>query len=456
MMEKKMLFKEKESSTLEFKQDIPKNNQIVKTVIGFANQFGGKLLIGINDNGSIIGIPANSADELTDSLFKLIYDNTVPPILPSIYSLRFEDKLVLVIEVSKGMNKPYFVKSEGLNDGTYIRLGAMTVKANAEIIDELQQQSRGISYDILPLYNASVKDLDFSKIEAFLQKRKNGTKKVAVTNDILKAYSLITEEHTRLYPTVCGMLLFGKDPQNFLPQSYTICAQFSGHIGREGIITTKDCVGNLFQQFESTFDWLWNTLNKSSEIKGLRRKDSLEVPEIAIREALLNSFLHRNWRIQGPNRICVYPTRIEFFSPGVFPGPLNIGQLELGMTRSRNHAIMKIFREAGYIESLGSGFPSIFNSYRKAGLDHPQVIEGVEFVKCILPRSKFQESGDPRCNMILSILTTKDSLTKRDVMQAITISTAGATRLLAELTKNKTLKRHGSGPTTYYTLYKKK
>lgn len=125
------------------------------------------------------------------------------------------------------------------------------------------------------------------------------------------------------------------------------------------------------------------------------------------------------------------------------------------MTRSRNHAIMKIFREAGYIESLGSGFPSIFNSYRKAGLDHPQITEGVEFVKCILPRSKFKDSGDPRYDMILSMLSTKDSVTKRDVMQAITISTAGATRLLAQLTKNKKLKRHGSGPKTYYTLYKK-
>jgi ATP-dependent DNA helicase RecG len=70
---------------------------------------------------------------------KFLYDNSAPPILPSIYSLRFEDKLVLVIEVSQGMTKPYFVKSDGLTNGTYIRLGAMTVKATAEIINELQQ-----------------------------------------------------------------------------------------------------------------------------------------------------------------------------------------------------------------------------------------------------------------------------------------------------------------------------
>lgn len=451
-----MLFTEKESSTLELKQELPKNNQIVKTIIAFANQFGGRLMIGIADNGSIVGIPTNSADELTETLFKLIYDNSAPPILPSIYSLRFEEKLVLVIEVSQGMNKPYFVKSEGLTNGTYIRLGSMTVKATAEIINELQQQSRGISFDILPVYNASLEDLDFQSIEAFLKSRKNGARKSKVTNELLRAYHLICEEHAKSYPTVAGILLFGKQPQKFFPQSYMICTQFSGHIGREGIVASKDCEGTLFQQFESAYAWLWDTLNKSSAFKGLKRQDSLEIPEEAVREALLNALLHRNWRIQGPNRISIYPTRVEFFSPGVFPGPLRIGQLELGMTHSRNHVITKIFREAGYIESLGSGFPTIFNTYRKAGLEKPQVTEGVEFVKCILPRSKLKETGNHMIDIILSLFAAKDTITKREVIKAANVSSATATRLLSQLTADKKLRRHGSGPKTFYSLELKK
>lgn len=447
-----MLFTEKESSTLELKLELPKNNQITKTIIAFANQFGGRLMIGIADNGSVVGIEPNRADELTESLFKLIYDNSAPPILPSIYSLRFEDKLVLVIEVSQGMNKPYFVKSEGLTNGTYIRLGSMTIKATAEIINELQQQSRGISFDVLPVYNATLTDLDLQSIEAFLKARKNGARTKKVTNDLLRSYHLITEEHSKSYPTVAGILLFGKKPQQFLPQAFTICTQFSGHIGREGIIATRDCEGTLFSQFESAYEWLWDTLSKSSTFKGLKRKDALEIPEEAIREALLNSLLHRNWRIQGPNRIGVYPTRIEFFSPGVFPGPLRIGQLELGMTHSRNHAITKIFREAGYIESLGSGFPTIFNTFRKAGLEKPQVMEGVEFVKCILPRSRLRETGNPLYDMILSLFAAKDTITKREVIKAANLSPATATRLLTHLTKEKKLRRHGTGPKTYYTL----
>lgn len=447
-----MLYPEKESSTLEFKKELPKNNQIVKTIIGFANQFGGKLIIGIDDNGKIVGIPPDIADDLSESLMKLIYDSTVPPILPYIYSLIFEDKVVLVIEVSKGMTKPYFIKSEGLSHGTYIRLGAMTVKATPEVIHELQQQSKGINFDILPVYSASVNDLDHQRIETFLKSRKGKAKSSKITQELLRSYHLITEEHSRVYPTVAGILLFGKEPQRFLPQAFTICTQFSGHIGREGIVASKDCVGTLFEQFESAYAWIWEILNKSSTFKGLKRKDTLEIPDEAVRESLLNSLLHRNWRIQGPNRISVYPTRVEFFSPGVFPGPLLIGQLELGMTHSRNHAITKIFREAGYIETLGSGFPTIFNTFRQAGLERPQVTEGVEFVKCILPRSMLQETGKDKIDTIMSLFAGKDTITKQEVIKALNSSPATATRLLTQLTKDKKLKRHGSGPKIYYAL----
>ena len=160
--------------------------------------------------------------------------------------------------------------------------------------------------------------LIFTVLRLFLKSRKGGAQSCKATKELLRSYHLITDEHARSYPTVAGILLFGKQPQQILPQAFTICTQFSGHIGREGIIASKDCTGTLFQQFESAYAWLWDTLNKSSVIKALKRKDTLEIPEEAVREALLNSLLHRKWRIQGPNRISVYPTRVEFFQPWCF------------------------------------------------------------------------------------------------------------------------------------------
>ncbi len=171
------------------------------------------------------------------------------------------------------------------------------------------------------------------------------------------------------------------------------------------------------------------------------------MPKTLVRKGLCQNSTQRR---KGPNRILVYPNRVGFFSPGVFPGPLRVGQLELGMTHSRNHAIMKVFREAGYIKSLGSGFPTIFHTYRKANLEKPQVMEGVEFVKCILPRSRLHTTEDPAYNSILELFSRKNAITKREVMKEANISSATATRLLAKLTENGKLKRLGKGPATYY------
>jgi ATP-dependent DNA helicase RecG len=127
-------------------------------------------------------------------------------------------------------------------------------------------------------------------------------------------------------------------------------------------------------------------LFKSYTIKGLRRIEKLEIPEIAIREVLINALVHRNYTINAPIKIAIYDDRLEFFSPGLFPGPLNIENLEQGLTYIRNIVITEIFREAGVIEKLGSGFKSLFSSYRDSGLDSPTIVEGLNFVRCILPR----------------------------------------------------------------------
>src|SRR5262249_17461418 len=158
----------------------------------------------------------------------------------------------------------YFVKADGLAQGTYIRLGSMTVKASPEIIHELQNQSRGINYEALAVYNATRDDLDPEKIKTFIKSRKGILRLSKTTDELLKSYHLITHEHTRTYPTVAGILLFGKNPQRILPQAYTICTQFSGHVGREGILASKDCEGTLIEQFEGVYAWLWEVLNKSS------------------------------------------------------------------------------------------------------------------------------------------------------------------------------------------------
>lgn len=446
-----MKYPDPESSSLEFKRSIPQNDQIVKTVIGFCNQNGGKLVLGVADNGAIIGISSEDAANAIESLSKAIYDASTPPILPLVYTQTINDKTLLVIEVSSGTNKPYYRKSEGLEKGTYIRLGPMTLRATADLIEELKWQSRGKCYDMMPVYETSTNDLDQEKITEFIQLRKS-EKKVKISEELLRSYYLVIQEHAHIYATTAGILLFGKKPQHFFTEAMIICSHFKGIEGRHALASI-DCNGTLFDQFERAFDFIISRLSKSFTIDGPRRKETLEVPQKAIREALLNMIVHRNYHQRSPAKIAIYQNRIEFFSPGTFSGPLNSQNLKLGLSFIRNAAICKAFREAGYIEKMGSGFITIFKTYEESYLKTPSVIEGEGFVKCILPRESL--GRDKRAMLdelqpILALFDMATEITISDVTKNLGLARTTAGRRLEALFKLGKIKKLGKGRGTVY------
>ena len=441
-----MLYPESESSTVEWKQDIPKNDQLIKTAIGFCNQFGGKLVIGVNNDGVIVGVAESTIEQLLEYIDKTIYETTSPSIIPRVSIQRFEDKAVVVIEIAPGMNKPYYRSSEGIDKGTYIRLGRSTLRATKEIIEELQWQSRGIDYEGLPLRRASVEDLDRSKIKHFLQNRKNKDD-AQLTDHLLNAYDLITYEQTGSFPTVAGILLFGHKPQRYLSEAMIICSHFLGTSGRD-TLATVDCEGTLFDQFNQAYGFILSRLYRSFTISGPVREETLEIPEKAVREALLNTLVHRNYHIKAPIKIAIYDDRVEFFSPGQFPGPMKMDHLKMGMTYLRNPVICKIFREAGYIEKLGTGLRTIFSTYEERGLKIPEFIDGENYVKCILPR-KSQAPSD-EAEKVMKLFEENEEITIQDVMNFLSLSRASAGRRLKELVDKGHIVRSGQTKAVSY------
>lgn len=447
-----MKYPAEESSKLEFKKTIPENDQIIKTIIGFCNQKGGKLIIGVDSNATIVGLSNDDVQKTMEYINKSIFESSAPPIIPLVYIQTIADKTILIIEVSSGMNKPYYRKSEGLDKGTYIRLGRSTLRATSDIIEELKWQTRGRSYDMMSVYHTSKEELDYSILKDFLNSRK--TKKInQVSNEILHSYNLIVEEHSSIYCSVGGLLLFGKNPQKYFSEAMIICSHFSGISGRKAIASI-DCVGNLFQQFETAYNFVIGKLERSFVIKnGPKRKEKLEVPEEAIREIILNAIVHRNYHINGPSKIAIYDNRIEIFSPGIFPGPIDIQNLQKGLTYIRNNVICKVFREAGYIEKLGSGFQTLFFSYEKAKLSKPQIIEGENYIKCILPRRNFKARDTIDLNeeqQIMNLFEMTEEISISDVMKTFHLSRATAGRRLAKLIARGLLVQIGEGKATRY------
>lgn len=379
-----MQFEGIESTTLEFKREIPRKDQIVKTAIGFSNLYGGRIIVGVDDSRNIIGVNEDNIDDIAEILQRSIYEASTPIVDPKIYTRRIGDKLVLVIEVKEGPHKPYFRTSEGMDNGTYIRMGNATFKASEEMIRELQRQGEGKHYDEMPAYSASRADLSDKLILDFLGSRKDGFAG-SVTDSILRSYKLILDEQSGVFPSIGGLLLFGKNPQKIISDSFITCTHFNGISGKDSIASV-DCTGNLFEQIEEALQFVLARLHGFEPARSVSRENGSEIPKAGIREVLINAVVHRNYAFGGPIRISIYEDHVEVLSPGLFPGPLDVTNLEQGITFLRNGVIFRIFREAGIVEKPGSGFLRLFSSYRDCGLERPTVVEGLNFIKCILPR----------------------------------------------------------------------
>jgi predicted HTH transcriptional regulator len=257
----------KESTTLEFKVEVPAKKQtLLKTVVAFANTYGGQIIVGVDDDQNIVGVDEVEVDELIADLTRSIYDAITPGIFPSIFTKRIAEALVVVIEISEGMNKPYFFAAKTLADSCYVRLSAQTMLATPDIIQQLQWQGQRRFLDEMPVYSASKKDINQQAFKEFLNNR---TQKLPNTslNTMLYHYGVLRKENGREYPSTGGLLLFGKQPEKFFSEAFVICTHFAGTSGRE-VVATRDSVGSLFQQYKDTVAFISSRLNKSFKIEG--------------------------------------------------------------------------------------------------------------------------------------------------------------------------------------------
>jgi ATP-dependent DNA helicase RecG len=435
-----------ESTSLEFKEKVPAKRQFLKTVIAFANLHGGKILFGVRDDGEVIGVEDDPQD-LMEQLCKMVYDSSAPTIVPRMSIESYGDLRVVVLEVSSGPNKPYRLKGEDL--GVFIRVGNMTLKATPEIIQELQWQTQGRSYDEMPCYGVSVDDLMNEQILKIIQ-RKRSPHANSISTNITSSLKLHQEENGKTYPTQGAVLMFHAEPQLYFSEAFTICSVFAGTVGRE-ILSTLDLTGPIFEQLEQANAFILKNLQTKINIgTDLRHEVAYEIPPVAIREALINAFVHRNYHHQAPIKVAIYSDRIEIFSPGGFVGPMNPDAIEMGVTYIRNKVIARWFREAGLMEKLGSGLPTIFESYRQANLSLPSIAEVGQNVKVILPRTKSSPESEER--VIIRQLQNYGPKSISDLLPIVGLPRSTLGRKLSRMVSEKILVSSGKGRSLVYHL----
>lgn len=444
-----------EGKNIEFKEDLPGSQAIAKTVIAFSNTAGGKLIIGVNDQGNVTGLKSDvDIFELQDQVASVIYDNCYPNILPDIYTTTIDNKVLLVIEVYRGNLLPYYLKKYGKNEGTYIRIGATNRKASYENILELERQRMNVGYDQEANREVALDSLDISSLEGrFAQAGK------VLDQSIMKNLKLIIEDNNTIFPSNGLLILLGKFEHVRMK-----CSRFKGST-MDVFLDRKEYDSDVFAQLANAENFIKNHIKLGSEIKGLQREDQYEIPLEAIRESLVNAVVHRDYANDGRDiKIGIYDDIVNIVSPGAFPSTITQEDILEGRSEIRNKVIARVFKELNYIEQWGSGIRRIKSSCEARGLKEPEIIEKGDFVDVSLYREVslkkvaiLKEDGyTDHQNTIIDYLNENENrISTKEASNILGISDRATRTVLGTMVEMNILIRIDKGPQTHYKLVDK-
>ena len=363
-----------ESEKIEFKENA-KTNTYIKTVVAFANGNGGKIVFGVKDNKEIVGV--ENEFEVMDGIINAISDSCYPMIVPDISLHTLENKTVILVEIEGGKKKPYYLKSKGMQKGTYIRSGATTrIIEEDYVLKELVLEGENKYFDQQVCHGESVSDEEIEKFCEWLEKlaRKNSendTEIRKITRNTLLSWKVLEEKNGRIFPTNAYILLSGKE--NWEVSRKIQCGVFKGET-RSIFVDKKEFEGSIIMQLEKAYQYVLEKINLGSDIVVVYRVDKYEIKPKSIREVIANAVIHRSYLEPNDIQVALYDNRLEITSPGMLLSGVNVKRMKEGYSKLRNRAIASVFAYVNIIEKWGSGIPRIMNEIREYGLQEPEFI----------------------------------------------------------------------------------
>ena len=331
-----------ETENIEFKSQF--TDELYKEVIAFANTDGGIVYVGIDNAGNVVGL--TDVDETYTRITNGIRDAIMPDVTMFVRYTIQENKVVR-ITVSEGANKPYYLKSKGLKpSGVYVRQGASSVPASPEAIRQMIKDSDGDEYETMRAMN---QELTFDAAAAAF-------KKYGVEFGREKYRALgVTQPDSELYSNL-ALLLSDQC-------AHSIKIAVFGDEANTAFKDQKEFAGSIFTQLEDAFHYLMLCNKTAAVFRGLERIESPDYPQEAIREALLNAIVHRDYSYSGSIIINVNDREMEFISiGGLLPG-LSPDDIRAGISQPRNKNLAAVFHRLRLIESYGTGIRRIYAAY---------------------------------------------------------------------------------------------
>lgn len=337
-----------EGHHLEFKLEEENNRDFAKAIVSFANTDGGKILIGVDDNKTIVGV--TDPDLLMQRIGNIAYNNCEPPITIIQETLEIEDKIIIIVNIPKGDQRPYRT-----NDGKYyVRSSNLCRDASREELLRIFQSSKSIFYDETSVNKAEISEFRFEDFKDFVQDYL--TLEIEDEKELYnyaKNFHLLDQNHI---PTITGILFFAKNPQKFLPQSRIICAAIEGDDIAIEPFDKKEINGTIPEMIEDIERFLKIHLQTKHKINAFEKEVFDEIPLTALREAIVNAIAHRDYTINSPIRIIIFSNRIEIRSPGTLPNTVTIDSIKIGGSHVlRNPTIYNMLIKYKMVTDLGSG-----------------------------------------------------------------------------------------------------
>ena len=439
----KELIKQPEGRRLEFKSVLPENADLAKTIVAFANDAGGELYIGVRNNPrEVVGVAEDELIAIEEKVSSIIYDRCYPAILPEITFLTDEDKHLIKVSVYRGSTPPYYLKDKGKLQGTYIRVGSTNRLADETIIAELERRRRNVSLDSEVVVDKPAEQLNLDNfVDVF--KEKTGE---TLNAQVLKKLELTKELNGITYPTN-ALVLFSDDElrNSMFHYAKVECARFKG-TGSEEFIDQKSVMTNIATQAEDAYNFVLRHINKGATVEGVYTVSHWEYPIKAVREAIRNAIVHRDYSLTGKDvKVAVYDDMIEITSPGLLPPSIDYSAMESRQSDARNKVIAPIFKRMGIIDQWGNGLKLIFDelkAYPQIGFQWKEVGLSfqVQFVKLdyVAKQELGQELGEQTVYSLILEKLTVEPMSRQDLVVAFNLKKVSGylnrtlTKLLAQ------------------------
>jgi len=340
-----------EDSRQQFKTDMNNADALAAEIVAFSNTAGGRIFIGVNDDGSVRGLSGADVARLNMLIANVASQVVRPAVNPLTENVPHPAGTVLVLSIAEGVNKPYMDK----NGAIWVKNGSDKRRATSrEELQRLFQQAGLVHADETPVAGLSAGDVDMPYFETFFEQQFG--EPLAQHNQPLPQLLTNMNLMNQGQLNVAGGLLFAKSPQYALPAFIVKAVAFVGtQIEDERYIDSRDIAGKLADVFQQTLGFIVANTRAAQGEQGFNSQGQPEIPRIVWEELVANALIHRDYFVSAPIRVLVFADRVEIISPGHLPNNLTIENIKAGNSNMRNPILASFAAKLLPYRGLGSG-----------------------------------------------------------------------------------------------------